>query len=201
MLTILSFPSRHALAHVPTACVTACTSVLTGKQLTFIHICKGISYRHIKGFFFPKKSFWFNSKCYHLGIFQFISAFLSFTLLLLSLFNFAVLLVFLNLKPNIPKCEILKSNVEVIWGLIGITLFQRGGYLGSYRYYTVPLTRCLCRKPLLLNYHFAKFTSHLHHSFFHSTVANSCRSILHLCYRKFLRFGTGSVYIDLALKK
>ena len=57
MLTILSFPSRHALAHVPSACVTACTSVLTGKQLTFIHIYKGISYRHIKGFFFPKKSF------------------------------------------------------------------------------------------------------------------------------------------------
>ena len=189
MLTILSFPSRHALAHVPTACVTACTSVLTGKQLTFIHICNGISYRHIKGFFFPKKSFWFNSKCYHLGIFQFIFAFLSFALLLLSLFNFAVLLVFLNLKPNIPSPKVW--NFEV----------QRGGYLGSYRYYTVPLTRCLCRKPLLLNYHFAKFTSHLHHSFFHSTVANSCRSILHLCYRKFLRFDTGSVYIDLALKK
>ena len=106
-----------------------------------------------------------------------------------------------NLTYLLRKCEILKSNVGVIWGLIGITLFQRGGYLGSYRYYTVPLTRCLCRKPLLLNYHFAKFTSHLHHSFFHSTVANSCRSILHLCYRKFLRFGTGSVYIDLALKK
>lgn len=106
-----------------------------------------------------------------------------------------------NLTYLLRKCEILKSNVGVIWGLISITLFQRGGYLGSYRYYTVPLTRCLCRKPLLLNYHFAKFTSHLHHSFFHSTVANSCRSILHLCYRKFLRFGTGSVYIDLALKK
>ena len=126
MLTILSFPSRHALAHVPTACVTACTSVLTGKQLTFIHICKGISYRHIKVFFFPKKSFWFNSKCYHLGIFQFIFAFLSFALLLLTLFNFAVLLVFLNLKPNIPSPKVW--NFEV----------QRGGYLGSYRYYTVP---------------------------------------------------------------
>ena len=188
MLTILSFPSRHALAHVPTACVTACTSVLTGKQLTFIHICKGISYRHIKGFSFPKRVF---DSTLNAIILVFFNSFLrSFHLLcyccpcLISLYS----LFFLtwNLTYLQRKCEILKSNV---------------GYLGSYRYYTVPLTRCLCRKPLLLNYHFAKFTSHLHHSFFHSTVANSCRSILHLCYRKFLRFGTGSVYIDLALKK